>query len=516
MNKNLLLAYLSLTFITVCSFNIKAQSAEKIASESNVDPKATLLTIDKDPVTVAEFENIYKKNSTVNVEGAEKKDIEEYLQLFINYKLKVREAERLGLDTVKSFIKEFSNYRRQLAKPYLSDNDVTDGLIKEAYDRMNQEVRASHILIKVGMDASPEDTLKAYRKVLSIRKRLLRGEKFERVAVETSEDPSAKSNKGDLGYFTVFRMVYAFETAAYNTEVGKVSKPARTRFGYHLVKVIDKREAKGQIHVAHIMKKASVKMSPEERALAHKQIEDIYAKLLENGEFGKLASEQSDDKTSARKGGELPKFGTGRMVQEFEDAAFALKEDGDISKPVKTEYGWHIIKRISKKEIGTFDELKDGIKKRIAKDTRAMRSKDLFIDKIKKENNFKEHTSSKRELYRKIDDSALKGKWDVTVTDGMDKPIFEIGDVSYTQHDFAQYVNKNQVKRLAKSVDVLLKILYKRYVDKKCMEYEESQLEDKYPDFKTLMKEYWDGILLFELTDQKVWTMAVKDTTGLR
>jgi peptidyl-prolyl cis-trans isomerase SurA len=211
-----------------------------------------LLTIENKPVYVSEFLRVYNKNKEV-VSQENKKDINEYLDLFINYKLKLRQAYDLKLDTVPSYIKEFTKYKEQLIEPFLKDRNVTDNLVREAYDRMKQEVKASHILVKLDAHALPKDTLKAYNKLIEAREKILKGADFEVVAKEYSEDPSAKKNGGDLGYFTAFSMVYRFENAAYTTNIGDISMPFKTNFGYHIVKVNDKRASKGEVKVAHIM-----------------------------------------------------------------------------------------------------------------------------------------------------------------------------------------------------------------------------------------------------------------------
>jgi len=356
-----------------------------IQSPQSQNNNEILLTIHDRKITKAEFERIYRKNNR-NSSIIDKKSLEEYLDLFINFKLKVIEAKELGLDITASFIKEFEGYRKQLAKPYLIDNKTNEELISEAYKRIKQEVRASHILIRVDINATPEDTLFAYNKTLNIRERLLEGEPFEIVAKRTSDDPSVKNNGGDLGYFTAFQMPYSFETAAYNTNVSELSMPVTTRFGYHIIKVTDKRVAQGQIKVAHILLTVSQGAKQEEKEKARKKIVDIYEQLKNDEDFGELAKKYSEDPGTAKNGGELPWFGVGRiMVREFENAAFALKKNGDISGPVRTSVGWHIIKRIDKKEIESFDEMKTQLENKISKDERALISKMSFIQKLKRE-----------------------------------------------------------------------------------------------------------------------------------
>ena len=348
-----------------------------------------LMEIGDKKITLEEFEAIYNKNSD-NKKNT-KEEVEDYLDLYIKFKLKVVEAEDLGMDTLPAFIQELEGYRKQLAQPYLSDREVTEKLIEEAYERMKYDVKAAHILVKVTLEADPKDTLAAYNKIMKIRKRIVGGEDFEKVAAEVSEDPSAKNNQGNLGYFSAFQMVYPFETAAYETEVGKISMPVRTSFGYHLVKTIDKRKARGIMKVAHIMVRADKKLGEEEINQKKEKIDEIYAKVTaKDADFTALARQYSEDKESAKRGGELPAFGAGKMVEEFETAAFALENDGDISVPILTDYGWHIIKRLELKNLESYEELYPTLKAKVARDSRANKSKEIVIENIKKENNFKE------------------------------------------------------------------------------------------------------------------------------
>ena len=252
-----------LTLISIISFNTLF-SQEK-------DP--VLLEIGNEKIPLSEFKAIYEKNNN-NPSYAEK-DLRDYMDLFIKFKLKVHEARELGLDTLPQLKKELAGYRKQLAQPYLNDKEVTDKLIKEAYERMKYEIRASHILVKVPQDALPKDTLAAYKKIMAARKRIIKGEPFEKVAKEVSEDEYVKQTGGDLGYFSALYMVYPFENAAYNTNVGEVSMPVRTQFGYHLVKVTDKRPSRGKIKVAHIMVRTKKDATEEELKRAEEKINEI-------------------------------------------------------------------------------------------------------------------------------------------------------------------------------------------------------------------------------------------------
>ena len=501
-----------LTLISIISFNTLF-SQEK-------DP--VLLEIGNEKIPLSEFKAIYEKNNN-NPSYAEK-DLRDYMDLFIKFKLKVHEARELGLDTLPQLKKELAGYRKQLAQPYLNDKEVTDKLIKEAYERMKYEIRASHILVKVPQDALPKDTLAAYKKIMAARKRIIKGEPFEKVAKEVSEDEYVKQTGGDLGYFSALYMVYPFENAAYNTNVGEVSMPVRTQFGYHLVKVTDKRPSRGKIKVAHIMVRTKKDATEEELKRAEEKINEIYEKAINGEDFAELAKKKySDDKGSAFRGGELPAFGTGRMVESFEEAAFALEKDGDISKPVRTPYGWHIIKRLEKYDLAPYDEMYNELKAKVERDSRSNKSREMFINKLKNEYKFKENKAALKPFYKIISAEELfSGKWNPEKAKRLNKVMFSLTandneKAEYTQQDFAQYIAKHQHPHKSKgSVVQEINNLYNKFVEEKILAFEDSRLEKKYPEFRLLMKEYEDGILLFDLTDKKVWSKAVKDTAGLR
>lgn len=477
------------------------------------DNDPVLMTVGKRNIRKSEFEAVYHKNN--NNAKADEKALNEYLELYTNFRLKVAEAEELGLDTTEAFKSELKGYRQQLAQPYLTDNEVTENLIKEAYERSKYDIKASHILVKVDENALPKDTLAAYNKALKIRERLLKGENFEKVAKEVSDDPSAKDNGGNLGYFTALQMVYPFENAAYNTKVGEVSMPVRTRFGYHILKVFDKRDARGQILTAHIMASTRGMQTAADTLAAKQKLEEIQAKIKQGVDFAELAKQFSDDPGSASKGGQLPWFGTGKMVPEFEEAAFQLKNNGDVSDIIQTKFGFHIIKRLDYKPLPSFDEIKAELKQKIAKDTRSQKSRESFIERIKKEYGFKENLKNRDEFIKVIDSTFFKGEWKAEKAAKLNKELFSIGNKKYTQTDFAKFIESQQSTQPATDYKLLIEKLYKNFTDKAVIDYEDEQLENKYPDFRNLMNEYRDGILLFELTDKKVWSKAVKDTAGL-
>ena len=493
--------------------------------QSSIDKK-TLVTIGNEDVSVGEFMRVYEKNNNMaNDESTEA--ITEYLDLYVNFKLKVAEAEELKLDTLPSFVKELKGYRAQLAKPYFVDESVNEALLQEAYERKLSDIRASHILLMVDANATPEDTLRAYNKIVTIREEIIAGKDFAEAAVEYSDDPSAKDresipnqqrfrpgNKGDLGYFTVFNMVYPFESAAYNTTVGEISQPVRTQYGYHLLKVSDKKEALGTAQVAHIFIPIEMEATDEELQQAEEKINNIYAKIIEGMSYEDAVVAYSEDKGSAKNKGQLSKFSCNRVVPQFVLAAQAL-EVGEISEPVRTLYGFHIIKLISIERPGTFEEESPKLKERLAKDQRSHKSEEAVIQQIKVDNKLKIYEKGKLAVFAAIDSTVLQKKFVADSVAGMIKPVMKIGNEKFTQDDFVKYVGIKQ--RIQENIDkdVYLQGLFDEFVDKNCLAYMDDHLEEMYPEFKDLMQEYHDGILLFNLTDEKVWTKAVKDTVGL-
>ena len=459
-----------------------------------------LATVNNKVITVKAFKNIYERNLDA-IDNAEGRDVSKNLDLFINYKLKVAEAYRIKLDTLPNYQKEIEGYKKQLAIPYLQDSSRTAELIKDAYYRTKYEVKAKHILIRLSESATPKDTLQAFQKISSIRDRIVGGEDFERVAVETSEDPSAKGdlkrgiqpNKGNLGYFSAFRMVYAFEDAAYNTEVGQVSKPFRTRFGYHIVKVDTLRESRGELEVAHILIKGNTVESK-------KKIDMVYGKLEQNQRFKHMAQEYSEDTTTKMKGGLLRRFGSGMMVKPFEDAAFAIEKEGQYSKPFQTRYGWHIVQLKKKHPIKSFAELQPELKNKLMRSPIAKLSEKAVIEKLKDRYTISESANLQSILEAGTANNVGK--------DQLEQELFRINDFSVKVSAFVNYAKRFRNRSLLD--------LYRDFKDQEVINYYKENLEKSEPAYANTLREYKDGLLLFELMQRKVWDKSSKDTLGLK
>lgn len=486
---------------------------------SNSAISQTVLTVGAEEVSLADFEHIYQKNNkdlSITSEA-----LDEYMDLFIKFKLKVLEAENLGMDDDAEFIKELDGYRKQLARPYMIDNELLDEIVKEAYDRSLEEVRARHILVSAGPNVDPADSLRAWNRLNDLRNRVIAGEDFAKVATSKggSDDPSARDNAGDLGWFTAFQMVHPFEEAAYNTPVGEVSEIVRTRFGFHFLEVTDRRPARGEVKVAHIMISVPDQKNKVMMESATKEVNAVYAFLQQGESFESLALKYSDDESSKSKGGVLPWFGTGKMVETFEEAAFSLKNDGDISEPVLTRYGWHIVKRLGFKPPASFEEVEKTLTKKVSRDSRAEVTKTSFLNKLKREYGF-------RVFEKRIDnltaaaasiDSVFFPEHQLEVKSSeRNKTLYMLDGKVITVQEFVDFANSKKIRMEGKNYRDVLQSLLAEFEENKLMSYEDSKLEEKYDDFRLLMEEYHDGILLFELTDEKVWSKAVKDTLGLQ
>lgn len=476
-----------------------------------------LFTVEEDTVTAGEYMAVYNKNRNVGQE-IDPKTPAEYLDLYVNFKLKVYEAKQLGKDTLPGFLKEYRQYRDQLAQPYLSDQEVTEELVREAYQRKQYDVRASHIMVELPKEATPQDTLAAYKKIKKIAERLAEGEEFSALAKELSDDTYSAKNGGDLGFFTVFDMVYPFESAAYQQEVGTVSTPVRSQYGYHLVKTTDRRPARGTIRVAHIMLIDNEKQAADQANNAEERIEEIYQELKGGASFRTMAAQYSDDRSSAKLGGILEPFGINKMYPEFEAAAFALQDSGDISEPVKTPVGWHIIKLIDPYEKKSFPAIQNELRNKVERDVRAQQSRESVMKRLKKSYQYREMTNVFEKAFDQVDASLLKGAWSLPEKiESAGQTIIEFGNKAYTVSDFLRWLAKHQGQYRGEG-DLQAK-LYQAVSDfgqERLLAYEKAQLPEKYPAFRLLDREYYEGILLFDLTNEMVWQAAVKDTVGLK
>lgn len=487
----ILLISFSLLLIS-CKSN---QSGKKVTKQ---EVKSALFSINETKVYPDEFMYAYEKS---NKNKGETEAIEDYLELYINFKLKVEAAKKAGLDTLPSYQQELKGYLNDIKKPYLATEQVTESLIQETFERLQEEINASHILVRLEENPLPEDTLKAYQKIKDIKQKYTAGQEFSELAFQYSEDPSAKANEGALGWFTAFQMVYPFESAAFATPEGEVSDIVRTKFGYHIVKVNERRETLGRIKLAHIMLRYPQNANQQDSAAVEKKIFTIYDSLQNGGDWFSLANQFSEDLNTKNQGGSLPWFGAGNLPSSLEKAAFDLSQANEISNPIESPYGWHILKLEEKRGVGSLESMRESLERRIQRDQRSELKISQVLDTLKKDNNFQknENIYSQLKKINLMSDSALANiKKEAT--------LFSIAGEPFT---VGQWLNENSKKGTLK--DALLE-----YEKKKILAYEDQQLPEKYPEYKMLANEYRDGLLLFEIMNRKVWDRVSKDSVGLK
>ena len=481
-------------FLSLC-FSLSA-----IAQNKNED---ILFTIEGDPVYASEFLRVYNKNLDL-VKDETQKDIDGYLKLFINYKLKLKEAKALGLDEKTSYLREFESYKKQLSKNYLTNSEVTESLVKEAYDRLAFEVKASHILVRIDENASPKDTLAAYNEVLKLRDRVI-SEGYEAVQKDVHNGKTIFAE--DLGYFSAFKMVYDFENAAYNTKVGEVSMPFRTRFGFHIIKVFDKRASRGEVEVGHIMIKED-----------ESKINEIYKRLEQGENFESLAKQFSEDKSSSSNGGKLKPFSGGELSsQKFEDVAFSLENENTYSKPFKSQFGWHIVKLYNKKQLEPFEEMKSNLEAKIKRDSRSQLISTSRLNNLKKQYDLSEEQPALPYFISILNNDFLRGRWSLPDNFEAEKPLFKIKDKQLTYNDFGQYLLKSQRRSAGnKAFKDIVEDNYKMFFENEVLKYEEENLETENEEYAQIVGEYRDGLLLFDLMENEIWNTTKKDSVALQ
>ncbi len=479
--------------------------------------KDILFTIDGKPYYKDEFKRVYNKNLDL-VKDESQKDLNQYLELFVGYKLKVNKANALGLQNADKYKTELKGYRTQLAKSYFTDSKISDILVKEAYDRSLKEIKASHILILCDENAATADSLKAYNQTKEILEKANKGEDFGTLATQFSQDPSAKDNKGSLGYFSVLRMVYPFESAAYKTEKGKISRIIRTHFGFHIIKVDDVRDNRGEVSVAHIMINKPTGNSKEDSDKTANTIQDIYKKIQQGESFESLAKLYSEDKASGPKGGVLNRFGSGQLSsEEFENTAFSLTKDKPISEPFQSQFGWHIVKLIDKFPVKSLAEVKSDLEEKILKDDRSKLITTSLNEKLHK----KYAITKNKKLYEKIQkvvtDTYYDKKWELPADiKPYTENLISIEDKKINGDEFLNYLkiqesNDTKLKPITKLVDKL----YQNFEEEKLVSYYDEHLEKEFPEFANVMDEYRDGLLLFDLMEKEIWDKSKNDTIGL-
>lgn len=491
----------------IFTFCFVSVSSAQIANDN------VLFTIDKEPVYDSEFIRVYNKNLEL-VKDESQKDVDAYLGLFVNYKLKLKEAKSLGLDKKPNYLTEFESYKKQLAKNYLTNNKVTDALVEEAYEHMKYQVNANHVLVRVDENAKPSDTLLAYNEIIKLRERVI-NEGYKTVQKQVHNGKTIFAE--DLGYFSAFKMVYPFEKAAFETNVGDISQPFRTRFGYHVVSILDKRKSRGALTVGHIMianKSEASKESPEVR------INNIYKRIQQGEEFEGLAKQFSEDKSSAKAGGKLKSFSGGELSSaKFEAAAFGLEKENDISKPFQSDFGWHVVKLYKKEGLKPFDELKVELENKVKRDSRSQIINNSRVRELKSRYKIVENQGVLPYFKSIVDDKYIKGVWQLpeSFETQKEKVLFKINDKTIKYNNFGQFLVKSQRRNTTnKTLEGAVEEHYRSLIERELMKYQEDNLINENKDYANIVGEYRDGLLLFDLMETEIWSSAKKDSLALK
>ena len=475
-----------------------------------------LFTVEDSDVKVSEFDYIYSKNNAGKADYS-KSSVEEYLDLYINFKLKVAEARSKKIDTLDSYIKELAGYRRQLADSYIVERELAKSIAKEAYERKKQDIEIAHILIKLPRKSGKAAEKEAYAKAEAALKELKNGRSFESVVEEFSEEDKSKKRGGNAGFITAILPdgFYDLESAIYNTPLGQTSEIVRSQLGLHIVKVLSKRPARGKMTIAHILIRSKYKGVDNPDAL--NEAKEVHKRLEKGESFESVASQFSQDNNTKLKGGLLSEFGIGRYEKGFEDAAFGLKKDGDFTGPIESRLGFHIIKRISKAEEKSFEDSQKDLIKNTKQSDRQEAGKKLLNEQIKKEAGHICFDDVMNDFIKSLDSEFYEFRW--KIPEFQDRVLCKLGDEEFMLSDFADFCKKQGRMRMqfpdGTPIETAVKEIYTKYTDQKAIDYQQDRLEEKYIDFRNLMREYEEGILLFEVTKEEVWDMASNDSVGI-
>ena len=497
------------------------------------DNDPVVMTLGKEQVRFSEFKNTFAKNNDLTKVSDE--DLRKFINLYVDFRLKYIEARDKQVDTAAHLRDELADYRSQVAASYLTDKEVSERIFNETVERMRYDVRASHILKKLPMDALPADTLAVYNAVMKLRNRILNGETFAEVAIKESDDPSARDrkspggevlqagNKGDLGYFTAFDMIYSFESGAYNTAVGALSMPVRSEFGYHLIFVQDKRPALGKIRASQILlpfnKNPNLNANEKgaEMAKLSKKINAIYEEIKGGLPFDEAFAKYGEEGTN----GKMPLFGCNRFEGDFVRGIYGLKE-GETSKPIQSSYGFHLVHIEEVLPVKTDEDAHAAIRMKIMQDIRSNKSREAFVERVKRENGFKEiedkkaKTTPLADFYTALDTSIFNGTFDISMVKHLNRPMFVFAKKTYTQQDFAKHLEQHPFTNI-KDVELprLVNYAYGVFIENLAMDFENYHIETKYPQFAEQMFDYKVGVMIYELNEQRVWRKAEKDSLGL-
>ena len=470
-----------------------------LVSFSQFNERDVLFNVNNESVLAGEFIRVYNKNIDL-IKDESQKDVDNYLQLYINYKLKLSEAYSRELHKNDNYKKELKKYTKQLESTFLTDKVTEEKLLLEAYERTKYEVNVSHVLIRIGEDNN--DTIDVYNNILRLRNPLLKNHIDSLIKNHHNGKDLIVE---DLGYFSVFKMIYKFENVAYNTKIGEVSMPFRTRFGYHIIKVIDKRNSLGEVNAAHIM---AYKNKPGSK----EKIYNLYDSIRKGSNFESLAKKYSEDKNTSFKGGRLNPFSSGQLNSiEFENMAFSLNKPNEISSPVETKLGWHIIKLYSKNKLKPIGDMKSILSNKIKRSSRSSIISDSFYAILLDRYNLNYENKNLEYFVSIINDS-----WEIPDNIEEDNFLIKIYNKTYNFQDFATYIEENKSSIKTKSKEDIVFSLYKDFINNNLLEIYKYNLEDENLDYKYILKEYKEGLLLFDLMQEKIWNVASSDSINIK
>ena len=469
-----------------------------------------LMIIGQEKVSVDEFLRIYQKNNQSTTSYSEK-DVQEYVELFTLFKMKLQEAKRMRLDTLPMLKEDYQKYTDQLVQNHFVDKNYIDNIWKAQYEHMKYDVKVAHIMVKCAPNANPSDTLVAYNKLNYLRQQATK-DNFAKLATENSEDQSSAIKGGLLGYITAFMTFPEFEQPCYQTPIGAISSIFRTQYGYHIIHVLDKRVARGKIKVAHIYLKKSEK--PE---VAEKQIQEAYKQIISKKiTFENAVKKYTEDASTKENYGVLNEFGVSEMVNDFEEQCFALKNPGELSRPFMTEYGWHLVKLIEKIPVKGYEDSKDYIKQRMANDPRINNLKGIAYSRILAKYKFTESPANLSPLMANMPDTFFMIKnWVLKPMKASESnTLFSFAGKSFNLKDFSNYVNTNYNTASSKSKKDAIDAMYAAYKEKVIWQMAKELLSAEDKPYSQLESEYMNGLLIFEIMDREVWKKALADTLG--
>lgn len=469
-----------------------------------------LMIIGQEKVSVDEFLRIYQKNNQSTTSYSEK-DVQEYVELFTLFKMKLQEAKRMRLDTLPMLKEDYQKYTDQLVQNHFVDKNYIDNIWKAQYEHMKYDVKVAHIMVKCAPNANPSDTFIAYNKLNYLRQQATK-DNFAKLATENSEDQSSAIKGGLLGYITAFMTFPEFEQPCFQTSIGSISSIFRTQYGYHILHVLDKRAARGKIKVAHIYLKKSEK--PE---VAEKQIQEAYKQIMSKKiTFENAVKKYTEDASTKETYGVLNEFGVSEMVNDFEEQCFALKNPGDLSKPFMTEYGWHLVKLIEKIPVKGYEDSKDYIKQRMANDPRVNNLKGIAYSRMLDKYKFTEPPANLSPLMANMPDTFFMIKnWVLKPMKATESnTLFSFAGKSFNLKDFSNYVNTNYNTASSKSKKDAIDAMYAAYKEKVIWQMAKELLSAEDKTYSQLESEYMNGLLIFEIMDREVWKKALADTLG--